>query len=74
MNGKNRRLTRLGKDGKYLIVPIDHGMTLGPIQGIEDPNLILKSVRRGHIPLTREKLIRDIKILQKELKGYKKQV
>ena len=36
-SGKKRRLRRiLGKDNRAVIVPIDHGIALGPIKGIEN--------------------------------------
>lgn len=36
--GKSYRLGRLfGADGKALILPVDHGLTLGRIEGLEDP-------------------------------------
>ena len=33
---KNKRLNRLFKeDGKIMILPLDHGATLGPVKGLE---------------------------------------
>ena len=40
--GKQYRLGRLfGSDGKALILPVDHGLTLGRIAGLEDPVALL---------------------------------
>jgi class I fructose-bisphosphate aldolase len=36
--GKTYRMGRLfGADGRTLILPVDHGLTLGRIEGLEDP-------------------------------------
>ncbi|ERG96481.1 2-amino-3,7-dideoxy-D-threo-hept-6-ulosonate synthase [Haloquadratum walsbyi] len=32
--GLTARLTRISTDGRYLIVPMDHGITLGPVKGL----------------------------------------
>ncbi len=47
--GKNRRLRRIfGDDGKTVIVPMDHGVTSGPVQGIVNmQNIIDKLVAGG---------------------------
>ena len=39
MKGKTNRLSRIlsPKDGRGLIVAVDHGMALGPMTGLEDP-------------------------------------
>ena len=35
--GKNRRLKRIMQaDNRTVIVPMDHGVTVGPIQGIDE--------------------------------------
>ena len=34
--GTSARLERIGTDGKYVIVPMDHGITIGPVAGIID--------------------------------------
>ncbi|MEM0122870.1 MAG: 2-amino-3,7-dideoxy-D-threo-hept-6-ulosonate synthase [Conexivisphaerales archaeon] len=46
-NGKARRLSRIAKDGKILCVPMDHGVSDGPINGIEDITQIVKKVDAG---------------------------
>src|SRR3954465_75295 len=40
--GKSYRMGRIfGEDGRTLILPVDHGLTLGRIEGLEDPVAIL---------------------------------
>ena len=40
--GKKRRLTRIFKeDNRTVIVPMDHGVTIGPCQGIENMQTIV---------------------------------
>jgi len=48
-DGKVRRLKRIFNtdSGKTIIVPMDHGATLGPIPGLEDVTRASESVRRG---------------------------
>ncbi len=45
--GKVRRLSRILKDGKILCVPMDHGVSDGPVKGLEDINYIVKQVDEG---------------------------
>ena len=49
MTGKERRLGRLfkGAERRCLMVPMDHGPWLGPVQGIECPKSIVKEVLAG---------------------------
>ncbi len=47
MWGKDVRLSRIMRDGRILCVPMDHGLTDGPIRGIEDINLVASKVARG---------------------------
>ena len=49
MIGKDRRLRRLfrGKDGRCLLVPLDHGPWLGPVKGIEQPRSVVQKVLAG---------------------------
>lgn len=43
-----RRLNRIFRtDGRTLIVALDHGLTEGPVKGIEDPAVILSKVVSG---------------------------
>lgn len=45
--GKKLRLRRLFSRGRALVVPIDHGMTLGPVQGLEDAPGIVRTIASG---------------------------
>ncbi len=36
MNGKIARLRRISRNNKYLIIPMDHGVTVGPLPGLID--------------------------------------
>lgn len=44
--GKARRMARLFRksDGRMLCVPIDHGMMVGPIAGLDDPGPVLDAI------------------------------
>ena len=46
-SGKKIRMRRLFRDGKALIVALDHGRRHGPIPGIEDMRLTLERVLAG---------------------------
>ncbi|WP_439025520.1 2-amino-3,7-dideoxy-D-threo-hept-6-ulosonate synthase [Haloarchaeobius sp. DT45] len=45
--GIQTRLDRIGTDGKYVIVPMDHGITLGAVQGLKDIESTIDAVTRG---------------------------
>ncbi|RLE85999.1 MAG: fructose-bisphosphate aldolase [Thermoprotei archaeon] len=45
--GKDVRLSRITKKGKMLCVPMDHGVTLGPIKGIARIESTVKAVSSG---------------------------
>ncbi len=48
MTGIQTRLRRiLGLDGHALVVPIDHGVTLGPVQGLGDARSLVDQVSLG---------------------------
>jgi len=48
VTGKEIRMKRLFKRSKRLfIVPMDHGVTVGPIAGLEDIRRVVKSVAQG---------------------------
>lgn len=50
MTGKARRLTRIfGEDGRALVVPIDHPVTLGPIAGLESPGTAIAAMLDGGV-------------------------
>ena len=47
--GKTRRLKRImQQDNRTVIVPIDHGITVGPIQGIENMQAITDKLVKGN--------------------------
>jgi fructose-bisphosphate aldolase / 2-amino-3,7-dideoxy-D-threo-hept-6-ulosonate synthase len=48
--GKNRRLTRIFRsDNRTVIVPMDHGVTLGPCKGIENMQNTVNSLLKGNV-------------------------
>ena len=48
--GKNRRLKRImQQDNHTVIVPMDHGVTIGPVQGIENMQVIINRLLEGGV-------------------------
>ena len=48
MRGKDVRLSRiLDKNGKALIIPMDHGITIGPVKGLIDMKTTIQKVVKG---------------------------
>jgi len=48
--GKKRRLSRIfRKDGRTVIVPMDHGITLGPVVGLENIQVIVDKLVVGGV-------------------------
>ena len=45
--GVDARLRRIGTDGRYLIVPMDHGITLGAVTGLKDIESTIDAITRG---------------------------
>jgi len=45
--GKAARLGRIGTDGKYVVVPMDHGITLGAVKGLKEIESTVDAVTRG---------------------------
>ncbi len=45
--GFDARLDRIGTDGRYLIVPMDHGLTMGAVTGLKDIESTIDAVTRG---------------------------
>lgn len=45
--GITARLDRIGSDGRYVIVPMDHGITLGAVRGLKDIESTINAVTRG---------------------------
>jgi len=41
VSGDQIRLNRILRDGKMLCIPMDHGISNGPIEGLEDPHSII---------------------------------
>lgn len=49
MIGKQRRLQRIfdAQSGKAIVIPLDHGLTMGPIHGIENMELLIKMMENS---------------------------
>ncbi|MFX1518842.1 MAG: 2-amino-3,7-dideoxy-D-threo-hept-6-ulosonate synthase [Promethearchaeota archaeon] len=47
MNGKEVRLSRILRNGKALIIPMDHGVSMGPVKGLVDMNDTVSKVVEG---------------------------
>lgn len=47
MNGKERRLSRITEKGRIVCVPMDHGVSDGPIKGLEDISSTVRAVEEG---------------------------
>ncbi|MFC4987614.1 MULTISPECIES: 2-amino-3,7-dideoxy-D-threo-hept-6-ulosonate synthase [Saliphagus] len=47
MTGTEARLERIGTDGRYVVVPMDHGITLGAVEGLVDIEGTIDAVTRG---------------------------
>ena len=45
--GLSARLGRISTGGRYLIVPMDHGITLGPVKGLVDLESTVDAITRG---------------------------
>ena len=45
--GVDARLRRIGTDGRYLIVPMDHGITLGAVTGLKDIESTIDAITSG---------------------------
>jgi fructose-bisphosphate aldolase/2-amino-3,7-dideoxy-D-threo-hept-6-ulosonate synthase len=45
--GTQARLERIGTGGKYVIVPMDHGITMGAVKGLKDIDATIDAVTRG---------------------------
>ncbi|MCQ4334014.1 2-amino-3,7-dideoxy-D-threo-hept-6-ulosonate synthase [Natronomonas sp. F2-12] len=45
--GIDARLRRIGTDGRYVMVPMDHGLTLGAVTGLKDIESTIDAVTRG---------------------------
>ncbi|MHA1410233.1 MAG: 2-amino-3,7-dideoxy-D-threo-hept-6-ulosonate synthase [Candidatus Odinarchaeia archaeon] len=47
MNGKKIRLSRILENGKAVIIPMDHGVSSGPIEGIKNIEETIKKLEKG---------------------------
>ncbi len=45
--GKQARLERIGTGGRYVIVPMDHGITMGAVEGLVDIGSTVEAVTAG---------------------------
>jgi len=45
--GLSARLSRISTGGRYLVVPMDHGITLGPVTGLVDIESTVDAITRG---------------------------
>lgn len=45
--GTEARLSRIGTDDRYVIIPMDHGITLGPVRGLGNIESTIDAVTRG---------------------------
>ena len=45
--GLAARLERISTGGRYLVVPMDHGITLGPVKGLVDLESTVDAITRG---------------------------
>ncbi|MFB6252207.1 MAG: 2-amino-3,7-dideoxy-D-threo-hept-6-ulosonate synthase [Halobellus sp.] len=45
--GLSARLDRISTGGRYLIVPMDHGITMGPVKGLIDLESTVDAITRG---------------------------
>ena len=45
--GIDARLARLGTDGRFVTVPMDHGLTMGAVSGLKDIEATIDAVTRG---------------------------
>ena len=47
VRGKSIRMQRITSSGKIVCVPMDHGVSVGPIKGLENPNEIIRKIEQG---------------------------
>lgn len=45
--GFELRLRRVGRDGRFVIIPMDHGITVGPVRGLADTGATVAAVAAG---------------------------
>ncbi|MEM3383599.1 MAG: 2-amino-3,7-dideoxy-D-threo-hept-6-ulosonate synthase [Nitrososphaerales archaeon] len=61
--GKKIRLDRITSNGKMICVPMDHGISIGPVKGLIDMDYIIKKVSEGGATaiLVHKGIIRSLK-------------
>lgn len=47
VSGKSIRLNRITFDGKMLCIPMDHGVTIGPVKGLDEIFKTIDSIQKG---------------------------
>ncbi|MGQ9478523.1 MAG: 2-amino-3,7-dideoxy-D-threo-hept-6-ulosonate synthase [Thermoproteota archaeon] len=48
--GKRRRLRRIFRDdGRTVIIPLDHGVSIGPVKGLEDMGRLISELGKGGV-------------------------
>jgi len=45
--GTRARLTRIGNGDRYIVVPVDHGLTMGPVEGLRDVESTVEAISAG---------------------------
>ena len=45
--GTRARLERISTDNRFLIVPMDHGVTMGPVKGLVDIEATIDAITDG---------------------------
>jgi len=63
VSGKKVRLDRITFNGKMICIPMDHGVTMGPVKGLTDMDHIIKKVSEGGATavLAHKGIIRSLK-------------
>lgn len=61
--GKNLRLGRIMADGKMICIPMDHGLTIGPVKGLAEMDEIIQKIEEGGATavLVHKGIIRSLK-------------
>lgn len=63
MTGKNARLRHISRNNKYLIIPMDHGVTVGPLPGLIDIQKTIMEVSESATAVLLHKgLIKSMKV------------
>jgi fructose-bisphosphate aldolase/2-amino-3,7-dideoxy-D-threo-hept-6-ulosonate synthase len=57
--GLTARLGRVGTAGRHLVVPMDHGITLGPVAGLVELEATVAADARCGVHRASERLDRD---------------